>query len=178
MIKLSGQYAEERQSEKIGHAIVFPQEGKRQEEELTSCLRPKNAEVFPRHDELEKSLSVSFVGTRQQWDALVPHPSSHRFRDILIRADVVYDWLHALETLNPYYKDIIIHDTSEISKKLEDIPKVLQSHATVITGQTEIFIDRIIAKNPAKENKMKREMSTFQMYKNMMLIRKSYLTKP
>jgi hypothetical protein len=51
-----------------------------------------------------------------------------------------------LKTLNPYYKDILIHDTPEIRKKLEDIPKVLLSHATVITGKTEIFIDRIIGK--------------------------------
>jgi hypothetical protein len=53
VIKLSGQYAEERQSGKIGHAIVFPQEGKRLEEELRRCLRPKNAIM-------EKSIDKEF----------------------------------------------------------------------------------------------------------------------
>jgi hypothetical protein len=162
IIKLSGQYAEERQSGKIGHVVVFPQEGKGLEEELRRCLRPNGTEIFPRHEELEKSLSVSFVGTRQQWDALVPNPSSRCFRDIMVRPDVVYKWLYVLKIFSPYYKDILIHDTPEIRKKLEDIPEVLLKHATIITGESEIFIDRIIGKESGAEkvNETKNEHGT------------------
>ena len=148
IVKLSGQQISERQSGKIGHVVVFPQEAKRLQEELERCRpRSKNCVIFPRVDHVQEFISVAFIGTRAQWEAFVPRHKKYFARgleNLQVRVDVVYLWLKSLKVLNPYYRDLKIDESPERMKALEDLPSQLMSNATVVSDEKEIFIDKIM----------------------------------
>lgn len=149
IVKLSGQQISERQSGKMGHVVVFPQEAKRLEGELERCRLSKNSVIFPRLDHVQEFISVAFIGTRAQWEAFVPlHKKFFAWglENLQVRVDVVYLWFKALKVLHPYYRDLKIDESPERMKALEELPSQLMSNATIVSDEKEIFIDKIIQK--------------------------------
>jgi hypothetical protein len=63
-------------------------------------MNSEEMEDYHRIENISEFISVVFVGTRLQFEALVPS----RFpdvRELRVRVEVVYQWLHALKHLNP-----------------------------------------------------------------------------
>ena len=144
IIKLAGYQHAERQSGKLGHAIVFPQYGKELERELQKAHVKQHTGIFPCLENLYDTLSIAFVGSDLQWAELVANKSHRSFKPIRVRSAVIYIWLAALKACNSRYRDIIIDQSEEMEATLESIPDELIRRATVVGDESEIQIDRLV----------------------------------
>jgi hypothetical protein len=144
IIKLAGYQHAERQSGKLGHAIVFPQYGKELERELQKAHVKQHTGIFPCLENLYDTLSIAFVESDLQWAALVANKSHRSFKPIRVRSAVIYMWLAALKACNSRYRDIIIDQSEEMAATLESIPDELIRRATVVGDESEIQIDRLV----------------------------------
>lgn len=143
IVKLIGTKTSERQSAKRGHVITFPQpDGPAKLAELQR-INSDNGDEYPRTENLSEFISVVFVGSRVQYKALVPS----RFpdvRELRVRVEVVYRWLHALKQLNPLYRNVEIVETEAMSIVLEKITEELIENATLVENEADIMIDQLV----------------------------------
>lgn len=144
IIKLSGYQHGERQSGKLGHAIVFPQYGPQLETEIRKARIQRHTGIFPCLDNIYDTISIAFVGSDLQWAAMAVNKSHRAFKPIRVRSAVIYMWLAALKACNSRYRDITIDDSEEMTATLESIPNQLIQKATVVGDKCEIEIDRLV----------------------------------
>ncbi len=144
IIKLTGYEFAERESGKLGHAITFPQCGKKLEEEIRRGKLKRHEGSYPKLDGLYDTLSIAFVGSRLQWAALEPQKSHQMFKPIQVHSEAIFMWLKALKAFNSRYADISIDDSEDMSVKLEHIPKELIKNAAIVDHESEIMIDKLV----------------------------------
>ena len=103
MVKLAGPTAAQRQlAKQKSHVITFPApEGPTKLAELQRLNSSHDRDTYPRVENLKEHLGVFFIGSRLQWDALVPF---HEVQELQVRTDVVYKYLHLLKNVNPPIK--------------------------------------------------------------------------
>lgn len=104
-----------------GHVIAFPQhealEGNYVEEIAAGVAM---SAFLPEVRDLHQYLSVSFVGSRLQWEVLLLFYGS-KVEELQVRADVVYSWLQMLKNLNPWYRNVSVADTPDIRMEMERV---------------------------------------------------------
>jgi hypothetical protein len=143
IVKLIGNKLSERQSAKRGHVITFPQpDGPTKLTELQR-MNSEEMEDYPRIKNLSEFISVVFVGTRLQFEALVQSRFSD-VRELRVRVEVVYQWLHALKHLNPLYRNVNVVETNAMHDALNLISSDLLKNVTLVDNETDIRIDRIL----------------------------------
>jgi hypothetical protein len=150
IVKLTGFHVAQKQSGKRGHVIVFPQDSKKLEDELQKCFHSANpGPIFPRTEKIHEYISIAFVGSRVQWEALVPDlrkGCKTHFQNLQVRVPIVYQWLKVLKAVNPHYRDIQIDHSPQMIETLEGLTDALVDRATIVTDAKEILIDNIIRK--------------------------------
>jgi len=111
IVKLIGSQTATCQSARRGHVITFPHSGPTALVERERALATGDEGVYPRLDGISDVIFVSFVGSRNQWEThlLGGLPGG---RELQVRTDVIYLWLHALIFLNPRYVHINIDDSA------------------------------------------------------------------
>lgn len=152
IIKLTGQTTSTRQWAKRGHTICFPQpsgvsfflEHKRIEENF-------HHETYPRLKSVHDNISVSFIGLRRQWDAMVA-AGNVQIPELSLRPEVVFRCLKALKNLNPLYREIQIDDSEEMTNCIERLPEHLFAHATVIEDETDREIENMTVPDAATDS--------------------------
>ena len=142
IVKLIGTQSPERQSAKKGHVITFPQpDGPTKLAELQR-INSSDVEQYPRIENLAEFISVVFVGSRRQFNALVPSPLKD-VKELRVRTEIVYLWLHALKILNPLYRNVEIVETTAMHDALNRISSDLIDNATIVDNEAEILVDRL-----------------------------------
>lgn len=79
-----------------------------------------DVEQYPRIENLAAFISVVFVESRRQFNALVPSPLKD-VKELRVRTEIVYFWLHALKILNPLYRNVEIVETTAMHYALNRI---------------------------------------------------------
>ena len=143
VIKLSGRQASERQSAMKGHVITFPQSTNLVAEEVARSKVLRDDGTYPRIDDIQKFIAVAFVGSRQQWDALVPTQLPN-ISELQVNADKVFLWLRALKALNPRYRDIIIDDSESMRETLNSVTDNILSEVSIIDEAMEDNIEKVV----------------------------------
>ena len=146
IVKLFGYNQENRQSGKLGHTIVFPQYGPELEKEIDRSRVRNDRGTYPRLECVERFISIAFIGSHLQWEALVADKNHQAFKSVQVRADVIYLWLTTLKVVNPRYKDIIIDDSSKMTARIQNVSLNLIQNATILSEEDEINIDRVVTK--------------------------------
>ena len=145
VIKLKGNFNISRQSAKQGHVITFPQP---ESAELAAEYLSKNK--FPRVHNVHDFLSVSFLGSRAQWDSLVPtdksKPQLPNIHELHVRPTVVLEWLEALTYLNCFYENIEIDKSTEMVEEMKEIAQKLIDNVDIISDKVDIAVD-LLASN-------------------------------
>lgn len=142
IVKLIGDQESERQSAKRGHVITFPQpDGPTKLAELQR-MNSSNSECYPRVENLSEFISVVFIGSRLQFDALIPSRFKN-IKELRVRTEVIYLWLYALKNLNPLYQNITIVETTGIRSALERLTMDLIDNATIVDNEADILVDQI-----------------------------------
>ncbi|EFX64428.1 LOW QUALITY PROTEIN: hypothetical protein DAPPUDRAFT_266418 [Daphnia pulex] len=100
IIKLSDYQHGERQSGKLGHAIVFPLYHPQLETEIRKARVQRHTGTFPCLDNIYDTISIAFVGSDLQWAAMAVNKSHRAFKPIRVRSAVIYMWLAALKACN------------------------------------------------------------------------------
>jgi hypothetical protein len=131
VIKLSGRQASERQAAMKGHVITFPQTTSLIAEEVARSRVLRGNGIYPRIDDIQKYIAVAFVGSRQQWDALVPTRLPN-VSELQVDADKVFLWLRALKALNSRYRDIVIDDSASMRGALNAVTANILNEVSII----------------------------------------------
>ena len=143
VIKLSGRQATERQSAMKGHVITFPQSTTHIAEEIARSRIQHDNGIYPRIDDISKYIAVAFVGSRQQWDALIPTRLPN-VSELQVDADKVFLWLRALKALNPRYRDIVIDNSNAMRETLNNITSNILQEVTIIDECMEENIEKVV----------------------------------
>jgi len=105
------------------------------------------AEQLPRTD-LSQCLRVAFVGDAAHYRALLDDPAARerlfvRFKTVLsVNAGSVFKWLHALRTINPYYRDLAFRTDAATAEALANLPTALLEGALQCTTDIAQRVDR------------------------------------
>lgn len=154
IIKLAGYQHAERQSGKLGHAIVFPQYGSKLEEEIRKARTERHTGTFPCLDNIYDTLSIAFVGSNVEWAALVADKSHRIFKPIEVRSHVIYMWLAALKATNSRYRDIVIDSSKDMTEALDSVQQGLMDRKTIVAHDSEIAIDRLVHQQSKTQESM------------------------
>lgn len=160
VLKLTGNQNEEKQAAFTGHVITFPQPDDILLAEIARVNRNNVNDTYPRVDDLDKFLSVVFIGARQQWDAFVPTPYS-KIPEIQVNPLKIYKHLRALKALHPAYRNIVIDSSDDMTKKLENISSQLLKKVEIIDGEMELKMDKLVGPDCETETKATNETITF-----------------
>ena len=117
-----------------GHTCAFPHDGP------TTLL-----EALPRPDIIPEVLSVSFVGTRQQYARIGGQPGSASRERLMtalapvlqVRPVVVYQWLRFLKAHNPFYQTVVIQGEDDP----QFVERMQQSSARLVDHSWDNIID-------------------------------------
>ena len=142
VLKLTGNQNEERQAAFTGHVITFPQPSEILLAEIAK-LNSNSIDSYPNVTNLQKFVSVVFVGARQQWDSFVPTPYS-KIPEIQVNPAKIFRHLRVLKALHPAYKNIVIDDSEEMTRSLSDIPQQLLLNAEIVDGEMEQQMDKLV----------------------------------
>lgn len=153
IIKLAGSQPEERQRAHRGHVFTVPQSNDAILEEIEKMKIGYKQQVFPKIENVSKYFGIVFVGTRQQWDALIPNHYS-QMEEIKVEAHKIYGYLRALKAVHPAYKDILIDDSDIMTASIANIPALLLSQVEIMDGEVENKIETIVEQenNPTENN--------------------------
>lgn len=111
---------------------------------------PSDGAEYPRTENLSQFISIVFVGSRLQFESLIPSGFSD-VHDLRVRVEVVYLWLRALKHLNPLYHNASIIETEAMRTKLLKISSNLLASATVVATEAEIIIDQLVTPDGATD---------------------------
>ena len=92
---------------------------------------------------VNRNVKVIFIGSEKQLKDFVPKHDQH-IQELIVRKDVVYEWLRALKALNPEYRDIIINESDEIRNELDLISSRLLNDTIIISSEQEINMEKLI----------------------------------
>lgn len=133
-----------------GHIITFPQDGP-----------DRTAEVFtfPDIKGTLESLKVVFVGTKGEFeknrnDCII---SCH---ELQMRTKNVYNWLRMLKKCHPLYYNIVIDESEEMKKSMNELTKTLINETEVIDSDNAINIEKIISSDTAEVRKLPEEVKS------------------
>ena len=130
--------------------VTFPQpDGPTKFAEMLKINSDK-IQQYPRVDNISEFISVVFIGSRLQYEALIPS----RFKDVnelRVRTEVVYQWLNALKILNPLYSKAIIEDCDDMRMAIENITTDLIEKVTIVDNEEDILIDRVLTPEEATD---------------------------
>ena len=148
IIKLSGSYGSQlgqRHNALNGHVITFAQQEGAEliAKQLVDTMKSASG-TFPRTDHLHKTIAVAFVGAKAEYVSLVPD-LHRRFSAINARSDIIYSWLSALKSLNPFYTNITIDRTAEMQSNLSGLAKGFLEQNNVLSSELEIAIEKLAA---------------------------------
>ena len=89
-------------------------------------------------DDVATVVSIQFVGPKGKWEKL----NKHLFvEDFTIRPAVLLQWIHALQALNSFYKDVVVVDTPELRLQMEQLGRRLLDRAVIIDDDTAVAVD-------------------------------------
>jgi hypothetical protein len=153
IVKLSGSQPEERQAASRGHVFTVPQSDDTLTAEFVKMKLGTDGKVFPNISDISRYFGIVFVGGRPQWDALIASHYS-QMPEIQVNASRLYRWLAALKVLNPNYRNIVIDDTDEMTRKINEIPNLLLQAVDIIDGQMESKIETLLEQQqlPSEED--------------------------
>ncbi|KAK4013695.1 hypothetical protein OUZ56_026247 [Daphnia magna] len=144
ILKLVGYNASERQKAKKGYVITYPQpDGTTKLAELQRLNSNFDGGEYPRTENFGEFLSICFIGSRLQFDSLIPTCFGD-VNELCVLVDVVYLWLHALKHLNPLYRNASIIETEAMHMKMQNILVELIENASIVDTETEIQIDCLV----------------------------------
>ncbi|KAK4007212.1 hypothetical protein OUZ56_012372 [Daphnia magna] len=146
ILKLVGPSAFERQAGKKGHVFAFAQHGALEGSYVEEVAAGVTMSAFlPEVRDLHQYLSVSFLGSRLQWEALLTYYGSkvEELQELQVRADVVYPWMQMLKKLNPWYRNVSVADTPDIGMKIKRVTQELLAHATCLDDPIVQRIDQL-----------------------------------
>jgi len=143
VVKLCGRQATERQSAMKGHVITFPQSTAHIAEEVARSRVQQDDGIYPRINDISKYIAVAFVGSRQQWDALIPTRLPN-ISELQVDADKVFLWLRALKALNPRYKNIVIDNSNAMRETLNNITSNILREVSIIDDSMEENIEKVV----------------------------------
>ena len=135
ILKLIGTSNSQRQSAKRGHSITYFHNAP---QETASVLQS-----LPRVTGITNFLSISFLGSQQNWEAFQPS-IGRSVPQLQVRPHVVYQWLNVLKAINPLYKDIEIIDNEERTMALRNIPFDLIENATIMENSVHQQMEEVI----------------------------------
>ena len=76
-------------------------------------------------------------------------PNKNQPLEVKIRPQVVFNWLRLLKALHPLYKHIVVDDSVEMIKQMENVPYQLLSSAAHIDDPTTVGIDKTVVSDIA-----------------------------
>ena len=141
LVKLTGHTLAQRQTAKKSNVITFPQpEGATKTAELQRLNSTGDRETYPRKENLKEHLAVFFLGSRLQYEALIPFL---QLQELTVRVNVVYQYLYMLKQINPLYRDIIIDQSPAMIEQLESITSELlhPSNVEIMENEIDIYND-------------------------------------
>lgn len=94
---------------------------------------------------MHKYIGVTFIGSKPQVDAFVPSRGPP-IQELKVEADKIFRWLRFLKDVNPLYYDIVIDDSKEMRKSLENISTEILNRATAIEDDVTIRIEQLVAR--------------------------------
>lgn len=120
LVKLVGPTAAQRQvARNKSHVITFPApDGPTKLAELQRLNSSHDSDTYPRIENLKEHIGVFFLGSRLQWDALIPFKE---VQELQVRVNVVYQYLHLLKAVNPLYRDVVIDESEGMRSYLESV---------------------------------------------------------
>ena len=137
-MKLTGHSLAQRQTAKKSHVITFPQpEGVTKTTELQRLNSAGDRVTYPRKKNLKEHLAVFFLGSRLQYEALIPFL---QLQEMTVRVNVAYQYLYMLKQINPLYRDIIIDQSPAMIEQLEYITSEILQPSNVEIMENEIYI--------------------------------------
>ena len=120
LVKLVGPTAAQRQlAKQKSHVITFPApDGPTKLAELQRLNSSNNRATYPRIENLKEHLGVFFIGSRLQYQAMVPF---NQVEELQVRVDLTYKYLHILKSINPLYQDIVIDESEAMIHAMEQL---------------------------------------------------------
>ena len=138
LVKLTGYSLAQQQTAKKSHVITFPQpEGVTKTTELQRLNSAGDRVTYPRKKNLKEHLAVFFLGSRLQYEALIPFL---QLQEMTVRVNVAYQYLYMLKQINPLYRDIIIDQSPAMIEQLEYITSEILQPSNVEIMENEIYI--------------------------------------
>lgn len=99
---------------------------------------------LPRQELPPETISVTFVGTPEQWAALKKKHGAalaSQLRNFFqVRPEVVYAWLAFLKEVHPSYADVVIDDNPDVRATLAGLERTCMSQVHIVADQTAIDI--------------------------------------
>jgi hypothetical protein len=125
-----------------GHTIVFPHDGPRSTSAVGALANgPLH---LPRLELPPDSLSVTFVGTAPDWDALKRRHGvalRNKLREFFdVRPEVVLQWLRFFKATHPAYADIVVHDSEAVRERLLKLPDHLMSQVHIVSEPSALDV--------------------------------------
>lgn len=125
-----------------GHTICFPHDGP-----VAAAKGRKNPESFPWTEDVLDFVSVRFIGTNNQYDNYLKH--NFHCNELRIRNHVVYNWITVLKAVNPLYSSIIIDDSPNAVRSLQNLEERLRRDAQLLSDPESIDVENIIGSDAA-----------------------------
>ena len=86
---------------------------------------------------MKEHLAVFFLGSRLQYEALIPFL---QLQEMTVRVNVAYQYLYMLKQINPLYRGIIIDQSPAMIEQLEYITSEILQPSNVEIMENEIYI--------------------------------------
>ena len=109
-----------------GHIITFVHDGPE-----------KFAKALPDLSSASQYIKVYFVG---------PKGKQEHIKELVVRPDVVFEWLKMLRVCNPHYASIpILDDNAELRKQMEDLNSNIMNASDVIDDEVSVRLNNVVS---------------------------------